>query len=161
MPKSDLRLATRFGKSSVTVRFRFSQGSVNPLQTSQKPLQIFGLVVLGAVLNLVLKIRVSMVRFRPRPPNSRTLISASWWGFCSLGFGWGGWLIAKHAAVEVLQRDIQPMSFETLLQTRATQLVFRFSDGYQPQSLVGTFRKLMRDSGLLKDGEGRTERFTT
>ena len=47
-----------------------------------------------------------------------------------MGFGWGGWLIAKHAAVEALQRDIQPMSFETLLQTRATQLVFRFSDGY-------------------------------
>lgn len=73
----------------------------------------------------------------------------------------GRWLIAKHAAVEALQRlhsrqrDIAGMSFETLLQTRATQLLFRFSDGYQPPSLNGTFRRLMRDSGLLKDGEGQ------
>ena len=35
-------------------------------------------------------------------------------------------------------------------------LLFRFSDGYQPHSLVGTFRKLMRDSGLLLDAEGQT-----
>lgn len=73
----------------------------------------------------------------------------------------GRWLIAKHAAVEVLQRlhsrqrDIQHLSFETLLQTRVQHLIFRFSDGHQPHSLVGTFRRLMRDSGLLKDGEGQ------
>jgi integrase len=73
----------------------------------------------------------------------------------------GCWLIAKHAAADALQRlhsrqrDIAGMSFEMLLQTRVTQLVFRFSDGYQPQSLVGTFRRLMRDSGLLKDAEGQ------
>jgi hypothetical protein len=29
-----------------------------------------------------LKIRVSMVRFRPRPPNKETPTRASWWGFC-------------------------------------------------------------------------------
>ena len=74
----------------------------------------------------------------------------------------GRWLIAKHRAVEVLQRlharqkDIAAMSFETLFAERVPHLLFRFSDGYQPQSLVGTFRKLMRDSGLLKDGEGKT-----
>jgi len=73
----------------------------------------------------------------------------------------GRWLIAKHAAVDVLrrlharQRDIASVSFETLFQQRVTEPLFRFSDGYQPQSFVGTFRRLMRDSGLLKDGEGQ------
>jgi integrase len=47
------------------------------------------------------------------------------------------------------------LSFETLFQQRVTEPLFRFSDGYQPQSFVGTFRRLMRDSGLLKDGEGQ------
>jgi integrase len=74
----------------------------------------------------------------------------------------GRWLIAKHRAVEVLkrlhgrQKDIAAMSFETLFAERVPHLLFRFSDGYQPQSLVGTFRRLLRDSGLLKDGEGKT-----
>ena len=73
----------------------------------------------------------------------------------------GRWLIAKHSAVDVLrrlharQRDIASVSFETLFQQRVTEPLFRFSDGYQPQSFVGTFRRLMRDSGLLKDGEGQ------
>jgi len=48
------------------------------------------------------------------------------------------WLIAKHRSVEVLERlharqkDIAAKSFDELLQSRAKQLVFRFSDGYQP-----------------------------
>jgi len=73
----------------------------------------------------------------------------------------GRWLIAKPAAVAALQRlhsrqqAISTMAFETLLQSRVQQLVFRISDGHQPQSLVGTFRRLMRDSGLLKDSEGQ------
>ena len=33
-------------------------------------------------------------------------------------------------------------------------LLFRFSDGHQPHSLVGTFRRLMRDSGLALDANG-------
>jgi integrase len=74
----------------------------------------------------------------------------------------GRWLIAKHAAVAVLQRlharqrDICDLSFETTLQSRVQHLVFRFSDGHQPHSLVGTFRRLMRDSGLLVDASGKT-----
>jgi integrase len=74
----------------------------------------------------------------------------------------GRWLIAKHAAVEVLrrlharQRDIAGMSFETALQTRVQHLVFRFSDGYQPHSLVGNLRRLMHVSELLLDWEGKT-----
>ena len=74
------------------------------------------------------------------------------------------WLITKHSAVAVLrrlharQRDISALSFETLFEARVPQMLFRFSDGYQPQSFVGTFRRLMRDSGLLlsNDGQART-----
>ena len=72
----------------------------------------------------------------------------------------GRWLIAKHKAVEVLkrlhsrQKDICSMSFETTLESRVPQLLFRFSDGHQPHSLVGTFRRLMRDSGLALDANG-------
>ena len=74
----------------------------------------------------------------------------------------GRWLIAKHAAVDVLrklharQNDIAGMAFETTLTTRLPQLLFRCSDGHQPHSLVGTFRRLMRNSGLLVDSEGQT-----
>ena len=74
------------------------------------------------------------------------------------------WLIAKHRALEVLQRlharqrDITGLSFDELLQSRIKQSVFRFSTGYQPPSLHGSFRRLMRDSGLLKSigGQNRT-----
>lgn len=72
----------------------------------------------------------------------------------------GRWLIAKHKAVDVLkrlharQRDIAEMSFETTLESRVPHLLFRFSDGHQPHSLVGTFRRLMRDSGLALDANG-------
>ena len=47
------------------------------------------------------------------------------------------------------------MSFETTLQQRVKDKLFAFSDGYQPPSLNGTFRRLMRDSGLLKSPEGQ------
>ena len=71
------------------------------------------------------------------------------------------WLIAKMGTVEVLrrlhsrQRDIDGIPFESLFEQKLSQLVFRFSTGYQPPSLNGTFRRLMRDSGLLKDGEAK------
>jgi len=76
----------------------------------------------------------------------------------------GRWLIAKHRAVAVFerlaarQRDLGGKSFETLLESRQKQPVFRFSTGYQPHSFIGTFRRLMRDSGLLRatDGQNRT-----
>lgn len=73
----------------------------------------------------------------------------------------GRWLIAKHRAVEVLkrlysrQKDICDMPFEDVLTARIPHRLFRFSDGHQPHSLVGTFRRLMRDSGLLKDQDGQ------
>jgi integrase len=74
----------------------------------------------------------------------------------------GRWLIAKHRAVEILKRlhsrqgDIKDIEFELLLKTRIPYKLFRFSDGYQPPSLNGTFRRLMRDSGLEKNSEGQT-----
>ncbi len=73
----------------------------------------------------------------------------------------GRWLIAKHRAVEVFerlaarQRDLGGMRFDDLLNSRQKQRVFRFSNGYQPHSFIGTFRKLMRDSGLAKSPEGQ------
>jgi integrase len=74
----------------------------------------------------------------------------------------GRWLIAKHRAVEVLkrlharQKDICELSFETTFAERVPHKLFRFSDGYQPPSLNGTFRRLMRDTGLLKNEDGQT-----
>jgi integrase len=76
----------------------------------------------------------------------------------------GRWLIAKHAAVDVLRRlhqrqqDIQHLSFDELLSQRVTHKLYRFSNGYEPHSFVGTFRRLMRDSGLAltADGQNRT-----
>ena len=74
----------------------------------------------------------------------------------------GRWLIAKHRAVEVLrrlharQKDISGLEFETVLTKRVPQLLFRFSNGYQPHDLRGTFRRLLRDCGLLKDAQGQT-----
>ena len=47
------------------------------------------------------------------------------------------------------------MSFETLFESRVPDKLFRFSDGYQPPSLNGTFKRLMRDTGLLKNSEGQ------
>jgi integrase len=73
----------------------------------------------------------------------------------------GRWLIAKHSAVDVLrrlharQRDIAAVPFEDMLTARVPHLLFRFSDGHQPHSMVGTFRRLMRDSGLLLNSEGQ------
>lgn len=81
----------------------------------------------------------------------------------------GRWLIAKHAAVAVLERlharqtALNSQSLETTLlgevvEKSANHLLFTFSNGYQPTSLNGAFKRLMRDSGLLKnaDGQNRT-----
>lgn len=74
----------------------------------------------------------------------------------------GRWLIAKHRAVDVLRRlharqtDIKHINFDDLFAQRVPHLLFRFADGYQPPSMNGTFRRLMRDTGLLKNTEGQT-----
>jgi len=74
----------------------------------------------------------------------------------------GRWLIAKHRAVDVLKRlharqtDVKHIAFDDLFAQRVPHLLFRFADGYQPPSMNGTFRRLMRDTGLLKNTEGQT-----
>jgi integrase len=63
----------------------------------------------------------------------------------------------------VVQNDIvlkgaSTLTAAVLVSERVPHLLFRFSDGYQPPSLNGTFKRLMRDTGLLKneDGQNRT-----
>jgi integrase len=74
----------------------------------------------------------------------------------------GRWLIAKHRAVDVLKRlhsrqqTHNGIEFEQFLKERTTHKLFTFNNGYQPPSLNGTFRRLMRDSGLEKNREGQT-----
>ena len=74
----------------------------------------------------------------------------------------GRWLIAKHAAIEAFKRlharqtDTLSIDFEKILESNIKQLVFAFGNGYQPTSLNGTFRRLMRDCGLLKSVDGQT-----
>ncbi len=46
------------------------------------------------------------------------------------------------------------MSLATTLESRLPHLLFRFGNGHQPYSLVGTFRRLMRDSELAVDANG-------
>ena len=73
----------------------------------------------------------------------------------------GRWLIARHAAVDVFrrlhsrQRDLDNVSFDDIFTERCTKPVFRFSTGYQPPNLNGAFGRLMRDSGLLRDIDGK------
>ena len=73
----------------------------------------------------------------------------------------GRWLIAKHAAVAVLQRlharqsDIAEMDFEQLLTSNCSELVFRTSDLHQPARLDGAFKRLLKDVNLLRDSAGQ------
>jgi len=73
----------------------------------------------------------------------------------------GRWLIAKHRAVDVLQRLQQrqaltaSMTLDQVLAAPLQHKLFALSNGYQPPSLNGTFRRLMRDSGLLKETNGQ------
>lgn len=71
----------------------------------------------------------------------------------------GRWLIAKHRAIEPLQRLwernvlLKDTPFD--LEHGSNQKTFVFSNGYQPPSLNGVFERLMTDSGLLKNAEGQ------
>ena len=72
----------------------------------------------------------------------------------------GCWLIARHPAIEVLerlhasQRDIQHLSFDDLLTPRCRHRVFRFGSGYQPKSFIGAFRRFLPDACLFADLDG-------
>jgi integrase len=73
----------------------------------------------------------------------------------------GRWLIAKHKVIDALMRlhqrqiDIQHLTFEELLSSKIKAKVFRFSHGYQPHDLRGTFRRLMRDTNLGRNENGQ------
>ena len=49
------------------------------------------------------------------------------------------------------KKDIAALSFETTVESRVPHLLFWFFDDHQPHSLVGTFSRLMKDSGLALD----------
>ncbi len=72
----------------------------------------------------------------------------------------GRWLIAKHKAVEPLQRLHQRQSafahpsFDDLLKSGCRESLFKTTSGYQPHRIDGTFRRLLRDAGLLRDAAG-------
>lgn len=68
-------------------------------------------------------------------------------------------LIARHNTQDFLERlqlrneDIKKLSFDALLKKRVDDYVFKLRDGTTSAHLNGTFRNLMRDSGLNKTGE--------
>jgi integrase len=74
----------------------------------------------------------------------------------------GRWLIAKHNVLDALKRlharqtDINSIAFDDIFVSRIKHKVFRFSNNYQPPDFGGTFRRLMRDCGLLKNAQNET-----
>jgi len=63
-------------------------------------------------------------------------------------------LIAKSGAVDALDRLARRnlgLSLEEAIDQRSPGKVFVCASGYEPHDLRGSFRRLMRDSGLLKD----------
>jgi integrase len=71
-------------------------------------------------------------------------------------------LIARHNTQDYLERlqlrndEIKKLSFDTLLKKRVNDYVFKLRDGTTSKHLNGTFRHLMRDSGLNKNGGNKT-----
>lgn len=72
--------------------------------------------------------------------------------------------IARHNTEAYLRRiqertpNIAQLTFDALLKKRLNQKVFVLEDGTETKSLAGTFRNLMRDSGLDKDRETKEKR---
>lgn len=73
----------------------------------------------------------------------------------------GRWLIAKHAAVDVLRRiharkrDVTGLTFDQLLTSNCSQLVFRCADLHEPARVDGMFKRLFRNTGLMRNGNGQ------
>lgn len=67
------------------------------------------------------------------------------------------YLIAKHEAIEILQRlhasqrDVASADFDRIL-GRSDKLLFRNAAGVRPRQFNGLWSRLMRDSGLAKNG---------
>lgn len=73
-------------------------------------------------------------------------------------------LIARHNTQDFLERiqlrdkALAKLSFDNLLKKRVDEYVFRLRDGTTSEHLNGTFRNLMRDSGLNKNSaDGKTK----
>lgn len=72
--------------------------------------------------------------------------------------------IARHSTETYLRRiqertpNIAQLTFDALLKKRLNQKVFVLEDGTETNSLAGTFRILMRDSGLDKDRDAKAKR---
>jgi integrase len=72
--------------------------------------------------------------------------------------------IARHSTETYLRRiqertpNIAQLSFDALLKKKLTQKIFVLEDGAETNSLAGTFRNLMRDSGLDKDRDTKEKR---
>jgi integrase len=66
-------------------------------------------------------------------------------------------LLRLHAR----QTDLLHLGFYDQFTARLPQLLFRSSNGYQPQNMNGTFRPLMRDTELLKNTEGETRKLNS
>jgi integrase len=70
-------------------------------------------------------------------------------------------LIARHNTQEYLERiqerftELKKHTFDNLLKKKVDQYVFRLRSGERTPSLNGTFRTLMRDSGLASDSMGK------
>ena len=71
-------------------------------------------------------------------------------------------LIARHNTQDYLERlqlrneEIKNLNFDSLLKKRIDDYVFKLRDGTTSKHLNGTFRHLMRDSGLNKNGGNKT-----
>lgn len=68
------------------------------------------------------------------------------------------YLISKAGAVKALDRLAhrnKAATLEALIDSRLSERVFVSASGYEPHGFEGSFRKLMRDSGLLKDSSGK------
>jgi len=67
-------------------------------------------------------------------------------------------LIARSGAITALDRLARRnrgKSLEQTIEERIPEPTFVCQSGYEPQGFEGSFRRLMRDSGLLKDSSGK------
>ena len=72
--------------------------------------------------------------------------------------------IARHNTEDYLRRlqlrrpNLANLTFDQLLRKKVSEKVFVLEDGTETDSLAGTFRGLMKDSGLDKDRETKEKR---
>lgn len=69
------------------------------------------------------------------------------------------YLIAKQGAVQALDRLARRnlgVELDQVIEQRLAKLAFVCQNGYEPHGFEGSFRRLMRDSGLLLDSSGKS-----